>query len=129
MRMRVFLDANILFSAADTKSKISATLEKLMQAGHEAVTNSYAWDETAHNLEKKRPYLLGALERLRCMIKIINATKPCLIFNCEEKDKPILAGAIGAGCTHLWTGDKRHFKNFYFKRIHGVLVVPSIPLE
>ena len=129
MRMRVFLDANILFSAAGTESKTANTLAKLIKNGHEAVTNSYAWDEAADNLTKKRPHTLGTLEKLRGLVKIIDDTKPYLTFDCEEKDRQILAGAIGTGCSHLWTGDKKHFGMFYGRRIHGVLVVPSVPLE
>ncbi len=43
-----------------------------------------------------------------------------------EKDKPILAGAIGAGCTHLWTSDRLHFGPFYGTVVHGVRIVSSI---
>jgi hypothetical protein len=45
-----------------------------------------------------------------------------------EKDKPILAGAIGAACTHLWTSDRLHFGAWYGKCLHSVLIVSSIHL-
>ncbi len=37
------------------------------------------------------------------------------------KDQPILAAANGAGCTHLLTGDARHFGHLYGKRVQGAL--------
>jgi hypothetical protein len=43
-----------------------------------------------------------------------------------DRDKPILAGAIGAGCTHLWTSDRLHFGNLYGEVFHGVRIVSSI---
>ena len=39
-----------------------------------------------------------------------------------DKDQPILAGAMGAGCSHLWTNDARHFGSFYGRTIDSVLV-------
>jgi hypothetical protein len=46
----------------------------------------------------------------------------------EEKDKPILAGAVGATCTHLWTSDRTHFGSLYGKTIDGVKIVSSLML-
>ena len=126
--MRVFLDANILFSAADARSITSADLAELIRLGHEVVTNSYAWDETKRNLMRKRPHMLEGLEDLRSMLEIVDTSNPFLNIECAEKDKEILAGAISAGCTHLWTGDKRHFGTFYGKKVHGVLIVPSVSI-
>lgn len=45
-----------------------------------------------------------------------------------EKDKPILAGAIGAGCDRLWTSDRLHFGPFYGRTVHGVTIVSSLHL-
>ena len=126
--MKVFLDANILFSAADAQSKTSEVLSELVSSGHEAVTNVYAWDETERNLMKKRPHMLRGFEDLRGLVEIVDTSLARLDVECEEKDMAILAGAIDAGCSHLWTGDKKHFGKFYGKRIHGLLVVPSVPL-
>jgi uncharacterized protein len=41
-----------------------------------------------------------------------------------DKDRPILLAAIGAGATHLLTGDFRHFGPYYGERIEGVLILP-----
>jgi predicted nucleic acid-binding protein len=39
-----------------------------------------------------------------------------------EKDQPILAAAIAAEATHLLTGDKKHFGNYFGQRLGGVLI-------
>jgi hypothetical protein len=72
--------------------------------------------------------LLSSLEGLRDTVAIIDAVPAPVDVACEAKDKPILAGAAGAGCTHLWTGDKAHFGMFFGKKICGVTVVSSIQL-
>jgi hypothetical protein len=39
------------------------------------------------------------------------------------KDVPILLAAIAARCTHLLTGDRKHFGQYFGKSIHGVNVM------
>ena len=123
IRLRVFLDANVLFSAADERSRTSEVLVELLRFDHEAVTSPYAWTEARRGVERKRPHLLNGFEELRDHVAIIDAPVAPLDIECAEKDKPILAGAIGARCTHLWTGDKAHFGQFYGRTIHGVKVI------
>ncbi len=41
-----------------------------------------------------------------------------------EKDTPVLLAAVGAGTTHLITGDFTHFGLYYGRRITGVLILP-----
>jgi len=129
-RLRVFLDANILFSAADVFGRTSEILKALVQLNHEAVTNIYAWEEVLRNINSKRPQALDGLYKIHRQLEIVdNATPPFpLDVVCAEKDIPILAGAIHARCTHLWTGDKAHLGQFYNQRIQGVTVVSSIRL-
>jgi len=127
MRMRVFLDANVLFSASDLRSETARNLMMLLNHGHEAVTNPYAWEEAWRNIKTKYPHWLSGLERLRDAVAIIDI--PAIVdIECEAKDKPILAGAVGARCTHLWTGDKTHFGMFFGRKICGVTVVSSLQL-
>jgi predicted nucleic acid-binding protein len=40
-----------------------------------------------------------------------------------EKDRPILAAAIGASVDYLITGDKTHFAHLYGSRVLGVRVL------
>ncbi|MBP7828513.1 MAG: PIN domain-containing protein [Kiritimatiellae bacterium] len=127
--MTIFLDANILFSASDSKSATRQLLEALATS-HRLVTSVHAWEEARRNLERKRPHLLSGLNGLGSRIEITKAfempkERPEWL---AEKDIPILAGAIGARCTHLWTSDRQHFGRLYGQRVQGLLVLSSIQM-
>ena len=125
--MKVFLDANILFSASDRNSATRTLLERVAQEG-QVVTSPHAWEEARRNLEAKRPHLLAGLGELESYVSITHAFLLPDSVSVVEKDQPILAGAVGAKCTHLWTSDRTHFGSFYGKRIAGVKVVSSVML-
>ena len=73
---------------------------------------------------------MEGLNELRDMITIVDEKmESYLTVECEPKDVKILEGAIASGCSHLWTGDKKHFGAMYGKMVHGVLVVERVPLE
>jgi len=40
-----------------------------------------------------------------------------------EKDRPILDAAIAGNCTHLLTGDARHFGMWMGKSVSGIKIV------
>ena len=125
--MKVFLDANILFSASESRSATRRLLNHVAQHG-KLFTNAHAWEEARRNLERKRPHLVAGLEDLRSAVTLTHAFSLPADLDLAEKDKPVLAGAIGAGCTHFWTSDRRHFKHLYGTTLHGVLITSSIQL-
>ena len=125
--MKVFLDANILFSASDGKSATRHLLDRLA-CRNELATSPHAWEEARRNLDRKRPHLLPGLESLRPTVAITHAFQLPADVEVTEKDKPILAGAIGAACSHLWTSDRLHFGSLYGTTLHGVITVSSIQL-
>ena len=127
--MKVFLDANILFSASDTESATRKLLEVLATA-HVLVSSAHAWEEARRNLELKRPHLLSGMDGLGGRIEITKAfelpkERPDGLV---AKDVPILAGAIGARCTHLWTSDRQHFGHLYGQSVQGVIVLSSLQI-
>jgi len=125
--VKVFLDANILFSASDEKSATRRLLD-LLSHSSKPVTSPHAWEEARRNLDRKRPHLLPGLDGLRHAVTITHAFKLPPGIEVAEKDKPVIAGAIGAACTHLWTSDRLHFGALYGTTVHGVTVVSSIQL-
>ena len=125
--MKVFLDANILFSASDSESATRRLLDRLVRHA-KPVSSPHAWEEARRNLELKRPHLLTGLESLRGSVAITHAFNLPPDLSMADKDKPVFAGAIGAGCTHFWTSDRRHFNSLYGKKIYGVLITSSIQL-
>ena len=120
----VFLDANVLFSAA---YRPDAGLRRLWSLpGVRKITSAYAAEEARRNLSQ--PKQREDLEKLLASVEVIATTASTdhLIFSTIElpdKDQPVLLAAIGAGATHLLTGDFRHFGPYYGERIEGVLIL------
>ncbi len=120
--MKVFLDANILFSGSVSGSKI-AKLIKIIQKHGECVTNLYAIEEARKNIERKK---YGSIQGLESLLEDITVGSELVLnipIELKSKDIPILGGAIALNCTHLMTGDKRDFGFLYGKQVENVLVV------
>jgi predicted nucleic acid-binding protein len=117
----IFLDANVLFSAA---YRPGAGLTRLWQLeGVELMTSGYAAGEAALNLtgEDQQVRLAKLLERV-LVTTGVSPLPPGVKL--PEKDQPILQAAIQAQATHLLTGDKQHFGPHFGRRLGGVLVLP-----
>ncbi len=119
--LHVFLDANVLFSAAYREG---AGLLALWQTpAMRLLTSGYAAEEARRNLAT--PERRERLERLLAAVEIVaeapDATLPRHV-RLREKDEPILQAAIAAGATHLLTGDLRDFGHLHGKRVGGLLV-------
>lgn len=118
---RVFLDANVLFSAAYRPDAGVARLWKLKNV--ELMTSVYAAEEARVNLNEEAQHrrLAVLLESVR-IVTGVSSLPPGI--NLPEKDQPILQAALHARATHLLTGDKRHFGQYFGRRVRGVLVLP-----
>ncbi|MEX2527728.1 MAG: PIN domain-containing protein [Gemmatimonadota bacterium] len=120
---RLFLDANILFSAAYHQDAGVRRLWDVPQIT--LVTSEYAVAETRRNLAN--PDQLSRLDALLKPVQVEPARTldPALRREIElrEKDWPILGGAVAAGATHLITGDLRDFGPFMGQSVLGVLVL------
>ena len=118
---RVFLDANVLFSAAYREG---AGLLRLWALGDiELVTSAYAAEEARRNLDAGDAR--ARLERLLARVRIVPESAEALLprdHHLAEKEEPILRSAIVADATHLLTGDLKDFRRLFGKRIRGVLV-------
>jgi hypothetical protein len=100
---RLFLDVNILFSAA---YKPGSPLRQLWQLGDvELITSAQGVLEAFNNLSKARPARLGDLVQLLQSVRILGDPLPGFTLpagiNLPDKDKPILRAAIDAQATHL----------------------------
>jgi predicted nucleic acid-binding protein len=118
---RLFLDANILFSAAWSEESGLRRFWALRDV--ELVTSAYALEEARRNLDTESQRLrLGELATgLRLVGEAAGDLDPGLRL--RAKDRPILLAAIRSGASHLITGDRRDFGAFFGKRIEGVLVL------
>jgi hypothetical protein len=120
--MRIFLDANILFSATRPDSRMRMFLKVLSQRAA-LLTNAYAVEETRRNLELKSPNDLKSLEQLVRQCEMVSQLAADLEVELPLKDRPILGGAIAGHATHLLTGDERDFGRFWGKTVRGVKIV------
>lgn len=124
--MRIFLDANILFSAAKTAGAVRRLLELLQGAGHECWVDGFVITEARRNLELKAPSSLAEFDRLLTSIRVAAIRMPDPEPDRElplvEKDRPILAAAIHLRCEALMTGDRTHFGELYGRSIRGVAI-------
>jgi hypothetical protein len=121
----IFLDANVLFSAA---CRPDAGLRRLWRLpGARLITSVYAAEEARRNLgqPKQRRELEDLLDPVEIVPTATPAEHPLFsTIDLPDKDQPILLAAIGVGATHLLTGDFRHFGPYYGKRVEGVLILP-----
>lgn len=123
--MRIFLGANILFSAAYSDGAMRVLLAELLAGGHELRADDYVVEEAARNLATKNPARIAALDVVLQDIAVarvpadrsFEATLPL-----PEKDRPVLASAIFQACQALVTGDRTHFGPLYGKTIRGVAI-------
>ena len=126
--MRVFLDANILFSAAKTNGAVRELLRLLQGADHECWIDDYVVFEAYRNLTTKGPEALSALDALVASCRLSPAQVPgtstsrAEIDWLPEKDRPVLAAAIRLRCDALVTGDRTHFGAGYGKVFAGVMI-------
>ena len=124
--MRVFLGANILFSAAKSDGAVRELLRLLLDAGHECWIDDYVMIEARRNLAAKAPDALIALEALIRRLRISPAQAPGpalkLVNWLPEKDRIVLAAAMRLHCDALVTGDRTHFGAGYGKAFAGVTI-------
>lgn len=117
---RLFLDANILFSAA---YRVNAGLLALWRLrGVKLCSSRYAVEEARINLDE--PAQKDRLNRLIPALDLHDAVDEKLPGGIllPEKDAPILLAAIAAQATHLLTGDFRHFGPYFNRKVCGILI-------
>lgn len=121
-RVKIFLDANILFSAAVPKSNVAKLINLAQQHG-QCVTSPYAVEEARKNLELKK---FGSLEVFELLLTTVTSSNKLILnlpVTIKSKDIPILGSAIAQKCTYLLTGDKRDFGFLFGKTVAGVIIV------
>jgi uncharacterized protein len=122
--MRIFLDANILFSAAKSDGAIRRLLDLLIKARHVCCADGFVLEEARRNLVAKAPDGLAVLDALLVRIEVAGAQPVDAAFEVAlpNKDRPVLAAAIRLGCAALVTGDRTHFGPLYGKTFRGVTI-------
>ena len=125
--MRIFLDANILFSAAKSAGAVRQLLETLVSLEHVLCADAYVVTEARRNLSAKAPAeSLRVLDELLARIEV-SATKTVdfgksIVLWLPEKDRPVLLAAMNLQCDVLVTGDIAHFGAGFGKSFDGVVI-------
>ena len=126
----LFLDANVLFSAAYKEDSRLLRLWDFEDV--ELVTSAYALEETRRNLasDDGKQRLERLLSSLRIVPEIAQPGKfGALVvrdLGLPDDDLPILLSAVEARVSHLITGDFRHFGRFFGREIAGVRILPPV---
>jgi predicted nucleic acid-binding protein len=124
--MRVFLDANILFSAAKSDGAVRALVRLVLDRGHECRVDAYVVAEARRNLVNKGPQAVQLLDALLAHLQIApglaGAVKAVELDWLPPKDRPVLAAAIRLGCDALVTSDRKHFGSADGLQVGGVTI-------
>lgn len=106
--LRIFLDANILFSAAKSDGAIQTLVAALLDAGHECWVDGYVVDEARRNISAKAAARMQQLDELLSRLRVA-AQSPAAhradIDGLPGKDRIVLAAAATLSCEILVTGD------------------------
>jgi predicted nucleic acid-binding protein len=127
--VRIFLDANILFSAAWKPGADAALLFDLAKSlDCHLSTSLLALEEARRNIARKRPEREPELEHLAGRVSIGREPSASHLADADkhglpDKDVPILAAAIAQRADLLVTGDRRDFGHLYGARPGGVVII------
>ena len=123
--MRIFLDANVLFSAAQTDGAVRKLITRLHESDHQLVADAHVWEEARRNLLARYPSALPALDALTPTIRIFplhGGDRGTRSLPIDDKDKPVLAAAITLDCQALITGDRTQFGHLFGTAVHRVTI-------
>ncbi len=127
--MKLFLDANVLFTAIYSAAGISRALFDLAEAGFCTLcTSAFALEEARRNLKLKAPDKAPDIELLGNQIAIVPEPAPDKVKWAQNlplplKDAPVMAAALTCGADILVTGDRLHFGHLFGKEVKGMQVL------
>ena len=127
--MKVFLDANVVFSAAHRREGRAQSLLLLARAGRcDLMVSAHALEEARRNLTRKSHSFDKRLADLLAMTEVVaEAPAPLVAWALEHglplKDAPILAAVAHANADILATGDLRDFGRLFGKSLRGVRIL------
>ncbi len=127
--MRIFLDANVLFSAAQSPTGRSALLISFAERGQcECITSPHATTEAQRNLEARYGVKLERFHKMQTTVRTVNeatsaSVQWALQLGLPLNDAPILAAAVEAKADILVTGDKTHFGHLFGKTKRSVKIL------
>ena len=130
---RVFLDANVLFSAAYGSPSLQRLWVLAAEGRCRLLSCALAVEEARRNLDT-----LAQRRRLARYVREVELVEQPVEGECPPElpagDRLIFLAAAAARATHFLTGDARHFGAHYGRRVLGVRIqkpgeylVPGVP--
>ena len=127
--IRAFLDANVLFTAARSREGSSWAFiqETTVNDNLIVMATDYTFGEAERRLQEKSPSSLDEYARLKPLLWRCPDPPGGLVEHLrrlirDEKDRPVLAGAISAQADWLLTWDYEDFGHLFGIRVYDVLV-------
>ena len=134
--MKLFLDANVIFTAVYSAQGLSRGLFGLAAAGKcPLCTSAFAHEEAIRNIQKKAPEKLADLTVLMKQVSILPEPHPKWVawaagLPLAPKDRPVLAAAVQGKGDIFVTGDRRDFGHLFGQVLEGVqILTPADALE
>ena len=123
--IRLFLDSNVLFTAAhNPEGKASLVIDFAAAGSWEVLTSAYCLAEARLNLERKHPAALGRLSGILRTVRLVpDVTGERCALKLPEKDRPVFAAAQRCKATHFLNGDRRHFGPYMNKPMDTMGIV------
>ena len=127
---RLFLDTNVLFSAAYNEDSDFQRLWQLPDTT--LIISTYILEEVLRHVVE--PSRLERLGRLLAGVETItnwaHVSLPDEMATLRQKDVPVIQAAITAQATHLITGDKHDFGDYFGQTVEGVeIILPADYLQ
>jgi len=126
-KISVFLDSNVLFSAAYSGERsTSYILFKLQERGLISIfISNLVVSETVNNLGDKKPEKLGLLKELMDRTTVLDDVVIDLpvLSSLPTADRLILSTAVAYGIKYFLTGNTRDFKDLYGKTVGKTVVL------
>lgn len=126
---RVFLDANVLFSAAYGSPRVSTLRDRARSGQCRLLASRYAIEEARRNLGD--PAHLATLARLLEEVTVVD--EPPSGLRCPialpDDDRTVFLAAMAAGATYFLTGDARHYGAQFGATVAGMRIeTPAVYL-
>lgn len=122
MADKLFLDANVLFSAAYGSPGIELLWDLQRTERRRLLVSRFVIEEVRRNLREA-----GQIQRLEARLASTLVVPESPVDRCPldlpDKDRPVFSAAVAAGASHLITGDRRHFGAFYGTKVAGVTIL------
>jgi len=129
--MKLFLDANVIFTASYSARGLSRGLFRLAAAGKCSLcTSAFAHEEAVRNIHNKAPEKLADLTVLMKQVDILPEPNPKWVtwaagLPLVRKDAPVLAAALQGKVDIFVTGDRRDFGHLFGQVLEGVKILTS----